>query len=378
MPWKEVSAMSLRKEFVTMALSETIGIRELCRRFAVSPRTGYKWLFRYQAEGLAGLADKPRTPHCSPTRTPSDIEDRIVNIRLQHPAWGGRKIRARLLSQGQVAVPSPSTVTAVLHRHGLIDQVQAAKHKPWQFFEHDLPNQLWQMDFKGHFPLEQGRCHPLTVLDDHSRFALGIECCTNEMIVTTRERLVKIFRRYGLPERMVMDNGMPWGRDMDHPHTLLTVWLMRLGIAVSHGRPYHPQTQGKDERFHRTLKAEVLQGKVFRDIAHCQAAFNTWREVYNFERPHQSLDNATPASRYQISPRPFPESLPDIEYGSEDKVRKVQGEGEFSFKGRLFKISKAFRGLPIALRPTTDDAIWQVFFMSHLIDQIDLSPPFEA
>lgn len=378
MPWKEVSIMSLRKEFVTMACSETIGMRELCRRFDVSPRTGYKWLSRYQAEGVTGLMDKPRTPHVSPMRTSPEIEDKVINLRLEHPAWGGRKIRARLLAQGHASVPSPSTITGILHRHELIDRTQAVKHRPWQYFERESPNQLWQMDFKGHFPLAQGRCHPLTVLDDHSRFALGLESCPNELRATTQERLTKIFRRYGLPECMIMNNGAPWGTDLEHPHTRLTVWLMRLGIAVSHGRPYHPQTQGKDERFHRTLNAEVLQGKVFRDLTHCQKAFDAWRDIYNFERPHQSLNDATPASRYQPSPRPFFEVLPPIEYSPGDKVRKVQSKGEVFFKRRVFKLGKAFRGLPVALRPTQEDRIWQVFFMTHVIAQVDLTIPDEA
>src|SRR5262249_9640533 len=160
----------------------------------------------------------------------------------------------------------------------------------------------------------RGRCHPLTVLDDHSRFALGLEACANEQGVTVQERLTTIFRRYGLPRRMTMDNGSPWGNDSTHPHTPLTVSLMRLGIGVGHSRPYHPQTQGKDERFHRTLKVEVLHGRTFRDLPHCQAAFDEWRTVYNVQRPHEALAMATPGSRYAISARPFPASLPAVEY----------------------------------------------------------------
>ena len=372
MPWKEVNVMSLRKEFITIALSGIIGMRELCRRFEISPRTGYKWLARYQLEGLDGLTNKSRTPHYSPTKTQPGIEALVVDLRRKHPAWGGRKIRVRLLAQGYTAVPAPSTITAILHRHDLVEEKQAVQHHPWQFFEHEAPNQLWQMDYKGYFSLVQGHCHPLTVIDDHSRFALGIESCANELMVTTRERLTKIFRRYGLPERMVMDNGMPWGT-LEHPYTQLTVWLMRLGISICHGRPYHPQTQGKDERFHRTLKAEVLQGRLFHDVDHCQKVFDHWRNIYNFERPHHSLNYATPASRYQPSLRPFPETLPPIEYGTYDNVRKVQADGELFFKGRVFKICKAFRGFPVALRPTKGDGLWQVFFMAHNIAEIDLN-----
>ena len=375
MPWKEVSAVSLRKEFVRLAESETVSMRELCHRFEVSPCTGYKWLRRYQVEGADGLVDRSRRPRHCPARTPADVEAAVVALRLGHPSWGGRKIQARMLALGRTSVPSPSTITAILHRHGLIDAAQAACHRPWQRFEHEAPNHLWQMDFKGHFPLSYGRCHALTVLDDHSRFSVGLDACPNELGSTTQERLTNIFRRYGLPLRMVMDNGSPWGNDTEHPHTPLTVWLMRLGIAVCHGRPYHPQTQGKDERFHRTLKAEVLQGRLITDLAHCQRLFDEWRVVYNFERPHQALGNATPASRYQPSPRHFPESLPPIEYGPDDQVRKVQAEGVVFFKGRVFRVSKAFRGLPIALRPTQEDGLWQVYFLTQPIAHIDFRCP---
>ena len=153
----------------------------------------------------------------------------------------------------------------------------------------------------------------MTVLDDHSRFSILLQACANERTETVRECLTAAFRLYGLPVRMLMDNGSPWGNDANHPRTPLTVWLMRLGIQVSHGRPYHPQTQGKEERFHRTLNVELLQGRRFADWATCQAAFDRWRGVYNTERPHQALDLATPISRYTPSPRSFPETLPLIE-----------------------------------------------------------------
>lgn len=169
-----------------------------------------------------------------------------------------------------------------------------------------------------------------------------------------------------------MDNGSPWGFDRDHPYTPLTVWLLRLGISVSHGRPYHPQTQGKDERFHRTIAAEVLQGHSFTDIAHCQTAFDHWRDIYNLERPHEALGLATPASKYSVSHRPYPETLPDLEYGPGDLVRRVHDKGRISVFGRIFKVGKAFRGMPVAVRPTTTDGVWDVFFSTQAIAKLDL------
>ena len=373
MPWREVSALSLRQEFVMLAVQEESNVRELCRRFGISPRTAYKWIHRFEVAGPPGLVEQPRRPRRSPDRTPVAMEKAVLQVRREHPAWGGRKIHARLLHLGHSQVPSPSTITAILHRHGLIDPWQASKHRPWQRFEHASPNDLWQMDFKGHFPLARGRCHPLTLLDDHSRFALGLEACADEKGSTVRERLTTIFRHYGLPRRMLMDNGSPWGDDRDHPYTPLTVWLLHLGVSVSHGQPYHPQTQGKDERFHRTLVAELLQGRTFPDMVYCQREFDRWRHVYNLERPHQALHMATPADRYQPSPRPFPQVLPPIDYGPHDLVRKVSYGGAIFFQGREFRVPKAFHGYPVALRPTVNEARWEVYFMTHPIGRIDLS-----
>ncbi len=378
MSWKEVSIVSLRKEFVMLAISNNSNIRELCSSYGITPRTGYKWLRRFKAQGEEGLADHSRRPVHSPSQTPPDIEQAVLDVRTKHPAWGGRKIRAYLLARGHERLPSPSTITAILKRHGGIDPQEAAKHSPWQRFEHEAPNKLWQMDFKGHFPISSGRCHPLTVLDDHSRFALGLEACGDERGETVKERLTAIFRRYGLPERILADNGGPWGYDGDHPYTSLSIWLLRLDIGVSHGRAYHPQTQGKDERFHRTFKAEVLKDYSFIDLQGCQKAFDSWRDIYNLERPHEALKLATPASRYRLSPRSFPEVLPAIEYGPDDVVRKVQDQGRISFRGRRFGIGKAFIGSPVALRPTLDDHIWEVFFCHHKVATIDLNCPDEV
>lgn len=373
MPWTEVSVMSQRLEFVSLAQREGNNMRELCRRFGVSPSTGYKWLRRFSDGGAAAMVDQPRRPHHSPQRTPLEVEQVVLAVRDAHPAWGARKLRAWLLARSHEHLPSPSTITAILQRQGRTDPVEGRKHKTWQRFERQAPNQLWQMDFKGHFPLSTGRCHPLTVLDDHSRFALGLEACPDETAKTVQQRLTTIFRCYGLPDRMVMDNGSPWGSDEDHRYTPLTVWLLRLGIAVSHGRPYHPQTQGKDERFHRTLKAEVLQGRTFVDLTQCQRTFDPWRTLYNLERPHEALGMAVPASRYQVSSRSFPETLPPVEYGPDDLVRRAGDRGRISVFGRDFKVGRAFKGLPVALRPTADDGTFNVFFMTYNIAQINLS-----
>jgi hypothetical protein len=214
------------------------------------------------------------------------------------------------------------------------------------------------MDFKGKFATIRAsiRCHPLTVLDDHSRFSLVLQACADEREQTVRSVLTEAFRRYGLPAAMLMDNGSPWGAAGAQPFTGLSLWLIRLGIRVAHGRPYHPQTQGKDERFHRTLKFEVLRHFNFTSLEHCQREFDSFRDRYNLVRPHDALGLATPVSRYRPSPIPFPESLPPVEYPDDLEVRKVQAEGWFSYRGKAFRVSKALRGFPIALRQSESSA----------------------
>ncbi len=360
-----------------LALTEGCNRRELCRRFGISPKTGYKWLHRYQSNGPGGLQEHSRRPHHSPQCTHELIEQRIVALRLKHSDWGGRKLRRRLLDLGHRDVPASSTITDILRRHGLLDTATAGQVRDTQRFEHPYPNGLWQMDFKGHFALDRGRCHPLTVLDDHSRFNLALRACGNEQGTTVQVELTNTFRCYGLPERMLVDNGSPWGSDSRSQITPLTVWLMRLGIGVTHARPYHPQTLGKDERFHRTLKREVLSHVIFHHLDQCQRRFDHWRETYNLERPHEALNLDVPAQHYKPSRRTFPETLPTIEYGPGETVRKVQAKGELFYRGQVYRIPKALRGYPVALRPTDQDGILSVCFCHTQVVEIDLRNPYK-
>lgn len=366
--------MSQRAEFMTLFSQEGANRRELCRRFGISPTVGYRLLERFRREGAAGLADRSRRPHHSPEQTPDAMEAAVLAVRDAHPAWGGRKIRRRLGDLGESGVPSVSTITAILHRHQRIDAAESAKHQGWERFERAAPNELWQMDFKGHFALASGRCHPLTILDDHSRYAVAIRACGDERDGTVRQALTATFRCYGLPERMLMDNGPPWGT-LEAEHTKLTVWLLQLGIAVSHGRPYHPQTQGKDERFHRTLKAEVIGRSLWRDLPECQRRFDHWRVIYNTQRPHQAIALATPVTRYRPSRRSFPEILPPFDYGDRVSLRRVDANGRVAWRARIFKIGKAFAGHRVALRPSDSDGSFDVFFQHHRIAGVSLHEP---
>lgn len=372
MPWPVKNLIHVRLEFVNLALQPDANIRQLCRRFGISPTIAYKWMDRYRHEGSPGLADQSRRPQTSPARTEAPVEQQIVALRRQHPAWGARKLRRRLQDLGAKVLPATSTITGVLHRHGLIAPEQSQAARPFQRFERCAPNQLWQVDFKGHFALRQGRCHPLCSLDDHSRYNVLLAACGDQQETTAQAHLSDAFRLHGLPDGILWDNGSPWGSSGGGELTALDVWLMRLGIRVYHGRPYHPQTQGKEERFHRTLQVEVLARGGWSDCAHVQKAFDQWRPVYNTQRPHEALGMETPVRRYQPSQRSFPENLPPVEYTSGVEVRRVDQLGQISYRGVPWRVGRAFIGLPVGVRPGKSDGLMEVLFLTQVIKELDL------
>ena len=370
MPWREVSIVDERREFVSLAQQEGANRRALCARFGISPPTAYKWLSR--AAAGEDYLDHSRRPHQSPLQSSCEVEDLVLGVRDRHPAWGARKIQRCLLRDGHGA-PATSTVHAILQRRGRIGPVErdAASTR----FEKPAPNLLWQMDFKGRVPMTTGAyCHPLTIVDDHSRYAICLSACANEQATTVKDRLERTFVRYGLPEAFLVDNGSPWGEGTGRRWTSLAVWLLKLGVEVLHSRPYHPQTRGKNERFHRTLKAEVFAFQRFADLRTVQQAFDRWRTIYNMERPHQALDQNVPASRYRASSRPMPTRLPTVEYAATDIVRKVPTTKDYiSFKGRCWKVPEAFRGEYVALRPSGKDGSYGIYFGARQIGSLDLA-----
>ena len=211
------------------------------------------------------------------------------------------------------------------------------------------------------------------MLDDHSRYSLCLQALDNEQGDSVKACLSQTFRRYGLPLSMLMDNGAPWGDSLGHPYTPLTVWLMRLDMRVIHSRPYHPQTMGKDERFHRTLKAELISRYSLADLIDAQMRFDLWRDVYNFKRPHQALGMQAPATRYRMSPRPLPERLPELSYPEGLDTRTVQQQGRLSYRGREYQVPRAFRAQRVALRPHSHcDGLIDVLFCQQVIAQINL------
>lgn len=373
MSWKECDVVSERLEFVTLASREGANKSELCRRFGVSRKTGDKWLKRWQAEGNAGLHNRSRRPHHSPDQTSQEMEQRVLEVRREHPAWGGRKIQRCLINRGQPQVPAASTITAILRRHGLIDAEHSSQRQAWQSFERGRPNELWQMDFKGEFALAGGRkCYPLTILDDHSRYSLGIKACGNQRRPTVENQLRQVFRRYGIPRAIYVDNGNPWGTAYRRMrHTRFSLWLMRHDIEVIHGQPYHPQGRGKLERFHRTLQLELLQTRQFSSLQEAQAQFDPWRTTYNHDRPHEALDLDVPASRYRASQRTFDEMTKPYEYSSRFLTRRPNRGGQFKFHGREYRISEIFNDQRIGLSPSGSEGQWDVYYCRFKIYRLN-------
>ena len=364
--------MQLREAFVALFTQAGIDRRALCARYRISPTTAYKWLARAQAGEADWATDRSRRPHTAPGQTPAELEAVVVAARQAHPSWGGRKLHHLRVQQGLAPVPAPSTITAILRRHDLLDAAHSAAHQQPQRFEHPTPNALWQMDFMGHLPMVAGRVHPLTLLDDHSRFALGLFACGEEKGGLVQAHVTEILRCYGLLAAILTDNGPPWGTVGQGGITRVEAWLTQLGIEVWHGRPHHPQTQGKIERLHRTLAIELTNTRRFADLPTAQAAFDAWRQTYNLERPHAALAFAVPASRYQPSAVPFPETLPPVEYDTGDQVCTVRDQGAISFQNRSCFISRGLIGQPVAVRPTTTDGLFAVFLCHRQVASIDL------
>lgn len=390
MAWMEKSVTEQRKEFVLLARMADSNISELSQRFGISRKTAYKWLARYDPQAPDGaLQDRSRRPLTSPNHSSFELEQQVLTVRAAHGAWGARKI-AWILSHEQGSDIAPSTVNSILRRHGCISEAASQAATPWQRFEHAAPNDLWQIDFKGHFALSQSpiRCHALTAIDDHSRYNIVLKALAQETRTGVQSALIQAFERYGLPKRINADNGPPWGshvRQDDATYqkgykgqrralTKLGVWLIRLGVELSHSRPRHPQTNGKDERFHRTLNAEVIARKHLVDMVHTQQEFDAWRQIYNHRRPHEAIQMQTPSQRYQVSQRIYSPSLPPIEYQNGDWVRKVDQEGRISFKGHEIRVGKALYGNPIAIRANpVSRQNWDIYFCFTKIGSLHLA-----
>lgn len=347
MPWNEVSKVESRRLFVEACRSGRWSVAEACRRFGVSRKTGYKWLARYEAEGVAGLADRSRRPHRVSYATDEAVVAALVAERRTYPYWGVRKLCKRLAVQG-VLPPPERTANRILKRLELIEPCRTTA-PALERFERSAPNELWQMDHKRAIHGRWSRRSvPLVVLDDASRYLLDLRSLPTKGLVPTWETLWVVFGEFGLPESILCDNDrMLHGQ---RGPSQLEARLMRLGITVLHGRPYHPQTQGKVERLNGTLEREVLRDGSFRSEEELQSGFDRFRYVYNFERPHEALGLEVPASRYWPSVRPRPSELPAMEYARGTVLRRVQKDGRISWRGYAIEVGMGLHREQVEVR----------------------------
>jgi transposase InsO family protein len=366
MAWGTVNVDEQRMRFVVCASRREKTMQQLCEEFQISRPTGYEWLRRYQAGGISGVVEKSRRPHRSPTQTAAEIERRVVALRQQRPDWGARKLQV-LLQRAGISLPVV-TVHRILLRRGLVrpqDQHPAAVQR----FQRGSPNQLWQMDFKGPVGWE-APVGPLSVLDDHSRYAIALEGTWSTQAEPVKQRLIEAFERCGVPEEMLMDHGTPWwNMKAATGWTWLTVWLMKQGIRMHFSGYRHPQTQGKVERFHGALAA-AMKRRGFPVKEERQRWLDQFRHEYNHERPHEALGMKTPAAVWSKSGRRYRPQRPAWEYEAGAEVRKLTSQGRVTVEGRSWEISRALAGEWVQLMRVEQRVL--VCYCRSLVRELDL------
>ena len=368
MPWECKTMQEIRTEFVSRAIMGDTSISSLCREYGISRTTAYKWMAR--CKNGESMSDKSHEPFSKPFKTPLAMEEIILNARGEHPTWGARKLKRFLQDKGYDKLPAVSTISDILSRNGCIAPEESQIHTPYKRFEKEAPNRMWQMDFKGHFSmLDNQRCHPLTILDDHSRFSICVDAKSDEKWHTTKPSIEKAFQEYGLPDSILCDNGNPWG-DNRGGYTAFDLWMMQLNILPIHGRPLHPQTQGKEERFHRTLKADLLVRVPMRNLAHAQKEFDAYRNCYNNERPHEALNLDVPARHYRASKRKYISETHEPEYDGGRQLRKVNYKGYLSIHQHRYYLSEVFIDKYLEIKPISDH-ILVLYYGNFQIAEID-------
>ena len=367
MPWKDKTVEELRKEFIEAAAGSP-NFSALCREFGITRATGYKWLERYEEDNT--LSDRSRCPHAIANKTPPETEDQILQIRSDHPGWGAKKIKDHLERLG-VAAPCVKTVNNILSRNGCISEEEALKHKPFVRFEKEHCNDMWQTDFKGEFLMEDGNyCFPLDILDDHSRFALCIKPAkkTADLVLPTFR---DVFCEYGMPKAILSDNGAQFA-GFRHGYTQFEKWLMNHDVLPIHGRTKHPQTQGKIERFHRTMKQEVLRFYTPKDIRDATRVLNDWKDCYNNERPHEALGMKCPSEVYRPSERHYCDRVEPYEYSGLYHVLKVNSWGYVRFDRYQVYLSETMIGEKIELRTSEDEETFVACYRNFAIAEFDV------
>ena len=368
MPWRVTDVMDQKIRFVLRAVGPGVNMSVLCREFGISRPTGYTWLKRYrEARSVTGLQERSRRPRHSPARTAAAVEARVVELRQRH-GWGGKKLQVLLEREGVHL--SVSTVNRILRRQGELGQHQAHRSAP-QRFERSQPNELWQMDFKGQFQSPDGPCHPLSILDDCSRYSVGLYGLRTTRLDPVQALLRETFTRYGVPDAMLMDHGAPWwGTSNGWGLTRLSVDLIKQGIDLIYGRVRHPQTQGKVERFHRTLGDSVAHRGRPQRWEEWERFLTDFRGEYNHVRPHESLEMEVPAQHYRRSSRHYdPEPAP-WEYPRRLQLKRLNSQGCLSVGAVRYFVCEALAREWVGIEELEDKLL--VRYRHLYIREIDL------
>jgi len=368
MPWRETDVLSERVEFVTLARESEESFSALCRSFGVSRTTGYRWLGRYvQQDTFTALVDRSRAPKHNPGKTEAAVEARVVALRQEY-GWGAKKLQV-LLEREEVRM-GLTTLNRILKRNGLLRREDAHRPAPHRF-ERAAPNELWQMDFKGRFHVQEGPCYPLSVLDDHSRFLLGLHPLQSIEDHATYEALVSTFREYGVPQAMLMDHGIPWW-NTNSPDGLswFAVQLMNQGITLYFSGFRHPQTQGKVEAFHRTLGRAHDHFGFPLTLAQAGEFYATLRFTYKQVRPHEGIGMQVPAERYRSSPSPYNPTPPPYHYPQELQIGRLNSQGSLTYCGRRYFVAKSLADQRVGFREI--DSKLLVCYRHMYVREIDL------
>lgn len=368
MPWKETHVERERRRFVEeyFSVGRRWSMTELCEAFGVSRRTGYKWIGRFQQGGLPELGDRSRARHTQAEATEARIEEALVAMRKKRPSWGPRKLLGYLERRNpDVQWPAPSTVGGILKRRGLVKPSRRRRRgirpQATELREAAVPNELWAVDFKGWFRTGDGqRCDPLTITDVYSRYLLKCQRVERPDAECTKPVFEQVFAEYGLPVAIRSDNGAPFASQGAGGLTMLSAWWVKLGIELERIAPGCPQQNGRHERMHKTLKRETARPPAANGSAQ-QRRFNRFQHIYNWERPHESLNNDCPADHYDASPRPYPATVPEMEYGEHIECRPIRTSGEIKWRGQLLYVSQALVGELVALEEIDDDK-WLIRF----------------
>jgi transposase InsO family protein len=365
MPWQGVSPVDLRLRFITEYLTEHYSMTELASAYSISRKTAYYWVRCYQREGPSRLAGASRRPHTMPRTTPDDLAAQLVAARRRHPTWGAGKLRDWLVRRSpETAWPCRDTIHTVLTRAGVVRQRRRTRPRiapPHHLTAPTAPNLVWTVDFKGEFCTGDGAlCYPFTLRDGYSRYLLRCAALTSVRTTVTQPQFARAFAAYGLPDRIRSDNGPPFGAPTLAGLARLAVWWVRLGILPERSRPGRPGDNGAHEQFHRVLKQETAHPPAPTRHAQ-QQRFQRFITEYNYERPHDAVDHAPPATRYQPSPRPFPPRLPALEYPLQWPVRRVWSNGTIKWHGRPLFVTRTLAAQDVAFEPL-DDGVWMLRF----------------